>query len=276
MTGRETPSELVRIAKGHVVEVRREGKGRPYIWLHSAFRGPMALEALFRHLKTNLELEGLSAQHFLPWLPGFGRSSPSSEPGVRPYEMADSIVNLIEKLELRAVRMIGYSLGANVAAIVANQLSDVIDKLVILGVAIEGSDLMVYRQLLSLTAAHDWDGIVHFTAQNLVGTKNREQYLKMAPLTRKQVSAKGFEEDLMRVLDSGTRLDVFPEVEKLSVPTLLISGLDDPFVPGREKREVLKHNPDIQMVLLEGVGHNDLVFPMQVDLGPYVMDFWRP
>jgi len=266
---------LVKISEARQIDLQTEGEGRPFLWLHSAFRGPAGFDGLISSVQTRLRREGVEAKHYLPYLSGFGRSSPCSEPGVFPYEMADDIERLIEKLNLRGVHLIGYSLGANVASIIANRMSDRVDSLVLLGIAIEGSDLNVYRQLLSLCTAKDWDEVVRFTAQNLVGTKNRDGYLKMMSLVRKQVSSKEFEDDLVRILCSEARLDVFPELKQLSVPTLMVSGDEDHFAPGHEKREALKHNRNIDTVFLEGTGHNELVFPLQVDVTPYMFRFWR-
>jgi pimeloyl-ACP methyl ester carboxylesterase len=188
--------------------------------------------------------------------------------------MAEDIIKLIEHWDLTDLRMIGYSLGANVGSIVSNKIPERIQSLVLLGTAIEGSDLNVYRELHTQFTNEDWEGIVNTIAMRLVGENNREQYLKMMPLVKKQVSSERFERDLLRLLDMKTRLDVFPEIEKLTVPTLMISGLQDPFVPRPDRRELLCTKSNFQTKFLEGVGHNEVVFPRQVNLVDDILDFW--
>lgn len=266
--------ELIELSNKRVVDLETRGTGTPILWLHSGFRGRSGLDGIVKAYMRELDKRAVSSKHYLPNLAGFGRSSRGPTPGANPYDMARDIIALIEHLDLQRLKIVGYSLGANVATIISNRLPARIDKVVLLGTAIEGSDLEVYRDLLQRYREEDWEGIVEIIAHRLVGDRYREQYLKMMPLVKKQVSSERFESDLSRILNAETRLDVFPELERLESPTLMISGLQDPFVPRPSRIRILQGNSNIHLKLLPEVGHNEMVFPRQVDLVDDIMSFW--
>jgi pimeloyl-ACP methyl ester carboxylesterase len=266
--------EFIELDNQRIIDVLSYGSGSPHIWLHSGFRGRIGISNLIKTVERELQKRNLTIRQFIPHLSGFGQSSATISPGANPFEMAEDIIKYIEQQNLADIRLIGYSLGANVGSIVSNRIPERIQSLVLLGTAIEGSDLNVYRELHTKYSNEDWEGIVNTIAVKLVGDNNRDQYLKMMPLVKKQVSSERFERDLVRLLDMKTRLDVFPEIEKLVVPTLMISGLQDPFVPRPERRDLLDSKSNIQSKFLEGVGHNEVVFPRQVNLIDDILEFW--
>jgi pimeloyl-ACP methyl ester carboxylesterase len=274
MTTVQQGIQCITTNRGRVVDLLVEGLGEPILWLHSGFRGREGILGLFK--KTNREMNRMNreALNLLPNMTGFGDSSQGVKAGANPYEMAEDIIELIQELNLRNVKIVGYSLGANVAAILANQVPDYIQNLVLLATAIEGSDLEVYRSLLELYYAENWEGIISLIAQQLVGDKNRPGYLRMMPLAKKQVTSERFKNDLIRIIGAEKRLDVFDELEKNDLPTLMISGKQDPFVPRPERIEQLSKKGNIQIHLLEGIGHNEVVFPRQVDISGYMFGFW--
>lgn len=267
--------QMVHLHDNRIVDCLHYGSGNPHLWLHSGFRGRIGLSTLIRAVERDLKKRNMTVTEYVPHLAGFGESTSGKGPGANPYEMADDIVGLVMKLDVSDLRLTGYSLGANVAAIVANKIPERVRNLVLIATAIEGGDLNVYRDLYTQYTKKDWDGIIQTIAYRLVGDKNREQYLKLAPLVTKQIRSRSFKQDLLRLLDTGTRLDVFPEVEKLSVPTLMISGLQDPFIPSLERRKILEANGNITMKLIDGTGHNEMVFPRQVHFTDDLMSFWH-
>ena len=187
--------------------------------------------------------------------------------------MKNNIEELLSVFDTPAIDIIGFSLGANVASLLANSIPERIGRVVLLGTAIEGESLEIYRRLLSLYNKKDWKGIVNEIAMHLVGRKNRSQYLKMFPLVKKQVSSERFSQDLTRILSSGVRLDVFNEIEKITHSTLMISGTDDPFIPSLSRIQILKRKQNIKLILVDGIGHNEIVFPKQIDLSDKIIEF---
>lgn len=264
---------IIRINDEMVIDLYVKGTGRPILWLHSGFRGRNGLLNLFRVVERELSKETELRMHLLPNLPGFGRSTPYDKEGTNPYLFAKALGQLLELIDCTTLSIVGYSLGANTAAVLANMLEKKVNRLILLSTAIEGSCLSIYRHLIDLWKSGMWDEIIEVIAGELVGKKNREHYRRMAPLLRKQISSEEFANDLSRILIANTRIDVFPEIEKLSCPTLMISGEDDPFVLSPEKRKIIASKDNIELIILEGIGHNELVFPKQVDLTRKILDF---
>jgi len=264
----------LHLDNGRIIDLLDDGSGEPFLWLHSGFRGRNGLAILVNQVKRDLKKKGIRARHILPNMSGFGRSSPASQPGLDPYEIATDISDLLATMDLRNVHLVGYSMGANVSTVVANRDPKRVSDLILIASAIEGANLEVYRWILGAYEKQDWEGIVKFVVDNLVGSQSRESYLKLLPLLRKQVALGSFWDDLKRILDSGTRFDVFPEIKRISVPTLLISGSEDPFAPDPSRFSMLEDNQNLRVTMLPGVGHNDIVFPRQVNLVEHLYEFW--
>jgi len=268
-------SQIISLSNKCKVDLYVQGNGYPVLWLHSGFRGRIGLTNLISAVERKLKQKKVEWLNIIPNLPGFGDSTSGPSENTNPYELADTLEELILYLNYPSLNIIGFSLGANITSILANRIPEKLNKIVLLGTAIEGKNLDIYRRLLDLHNGEKWEEIVNVIALNLVGSKNRSQYLKMIPLVRKQVSSVRFSQDLNRILSSGVRLDVFEEVKNITLPTLMISGKDDPFVPTPERIDIIKQNENIRFILLDGIGHNELVFPRQVDLSTQIIQFFE-
>jgi pimeloyl-ACP methyl ester carboxylesterase len=266
-------TQIINLSDSHQVDLLVQGQGHPVLWLHSGFRGRIGLGNLVSVVDRKLKEKNHEWLNLIPNLPGFGKSTSGPSQNTNPYELADIIEDLVNHLNFPQIDLIGYSLGANIASILVSRIPEQFERIVLLGTAIQGKNLDVYRSLLELYNAGDWDGIVSAIANTLVGSNNRQQYLKMMPLVRKQVSSKRFSEDLSRILSSGVRLDVFDEIMNIQQPTLMISGSDDPFVPTKERIQLIRQKVNIRFILLDGIGHNELVFPRQVDISDQIIHF---
>jgi len=264
---------MIKLNNQMEIDLYVKGNGRPILWLHSGFRGRDGLINLFRVIEGKLADDNRTFKHLLPNLPGFGRSASYHKESMNPYMFAETLLQMIEFLNCTPLSIVGYSLGANTAAVLANMLGNKAQKLVLLGTAIEGSSLSIYRHLIDLWESERWSEIIEVIVTELVGRKNREHYRRMALLLKKQISSDEFARDLKRILSAKTRLNVFPEIERLSCSTLMISGEEDPFVLSPEKREIVSAKDNVELVILEGIGHNELVFPRQVDLSQKLLDY---
>lgn len=265
--------QIVKLSSDTQIDLLVQGSGKPVMWLHSGFRGRIGLGNLISTVERKLNQADIHWRNIIPNLPGFGESTSTSSQNNNPYELTENIEELVTLLDYPSIDIIGFSLGANVASILVNRIPDRIRRVVLLGTAVEGRSLDVYRKLLELYDREDWEGIVNKIALSLVGRKNRRQYLKMMPLVKKQVASERFAIDLTRIVSSGVRLDIFNELEKIPHPTLMISGEDDPFRPTPKRLEVLQKKENIKLILLEGIGHNEMVFPRQIDLSDQILEF---
>src|ERR1700704_2025622 len=109
---------------GANIEILRRGKGRPLLFLHPhiGMHGSQALiEALARH-----------AQVIAPSHPGFGHSElPKGMATVD--DMSYLYLDLLEKLDLREVVVIGASFGGWLAAEIATKSTERLSRLVMIG-----------------------------------------------------------------------------------------------------------------------------------------------
>ncbi|MFW9964801.1 MAG: alpha/beta fold hydrolase [Candidatus Sifarchaeia archaeon] len=265
--------QIIKLPNNSRIDLLVRGGGNPVLWLHSGFRGRVGIENLVSSIERKLKQSDKEWLHLIPNLPGFGESSQTISKNNNPYELTANIEELVNLLDYPRIDVIGFSLGANIASILVNSIPKRFRRVVLLGTAIEGRNLEVYRQLLNLYYKRDWDGIVNEIAERLVGSRNRSQYIKMMPLVKKQVSSESFSRDLVRILSSGVRHDIFEELKKMSHTALMISGTDDPFAPTPTRAQVLERKNNIKFILIDGIGHNEIVFPRQIDLSDQIIEF---
>lgn len=104
------------------------GAGEPIIFLHNAFsRGILAFSAQISVLQTKYRC-------ILPDLRGHGRTLCNELKWTIP-QLADDIVELMDKLKISKVNLIGFSMGGGVALYIANKYPDRVRSLITIGTA---------------------------------------------------------------------------------------------------------------------------------------------
>lgn len=187
-------------------------------------------------------------------LPGHGHTPPASWD-----ETVDAIGALIDR---RAV-LIGYSQGARIALAVAARFPERVERLVLESCAAglhRRHDRVLRRRadedLAQSINAHGvdafvshWEGLPMF--EGLRSLPEREQQALRA--RRVSHTADGLASAL-RLLGQGAQPDLFPQLQGLRVPTLLLSGTEDVKYT-RLARQLAAELPMGWRVSFSGVGH---------------------
>jgi pimeloyl-ACP methyl ester carboxylesterase len=109
---RTATSHAVRLADGRVLHVREwPGRGRPLVLLHGLLDSGAGWDDLAR----------ASAHRCLAFdLPGFGGSDPPTRPRLSAY--AEDVAEALDQLRVRALTLVGHSLGGGIATAVAERM----------------------------------------------------------------------------------------------------------------------------------------------------------
>ncbi len=210
---------LVRGLKINYIAGENFEKSRPTIlMIHGAGQSSLTwkyqLDSLKSHSKFNL---------FVIDLPGHGKSEGSGFKSVREY--SGFIKAIADALDLQKLILVGHSMGGGVVQVFALEYPEVVYACVLVGTGVR---LRVAKETLEAVK------------------NNYEAYCKIAP-TRSFTSfspeelKKRFVEGLLRTPQqivhqdfiACDEFDITSEVEKIKVPTLIVSSTEDMLTPVR-------------------------------------------
>ena len=113
------------LKSGRQVHYAEAGEGEPLLLLHSAPRSSRAYRLLLPHLTPKFRA-------IAPDLPGFGQSDPLKG-GVTMDALADAMAEFLDALGIVKAHVFGYHTGNKVAAALAANHSELVDRLILCG-----------------------------------------------------------------------------------------------------------------------------------------------
>lgn len=227
------------------------GQGRPVIILHGLLGSNRNWQGIARSLSDNHHV-------ITPDLRNHGKSDHAD--GMSYEEMADDVIFLIKKLDLKNIILIGHSMGGKVAMTLALNYPDYISSLIIVDIApvhynqnfkhlIEA---MTSIDLSTLQNRNDAEaqlnkvtqetGVVQFVLQNLVLKDNKFSWR----INLQQISV------------SLTSISQFPARFKTSecrLPTLFLGGSESSYIRSIHNQKIFEHFPSAEIIMLDGAGH---------------------
>lgn len=195
-------------------------------------------------------------------LPGFGETS-SAGIDYSMEDVAHGISNIIERLQLQDVYMLGYSMGGRVALSFAVTHSDQLSGLILESASpgINDAAAKEERIIVDFERAREimtdfekfvasWGSLSLFNTQQDLSDKaqrmQQEVRLRQNPL---EVA------DSLKKYGTGMQPSYWPHLEDIHVPVLQITGaMDDKFIAINE--DMNRHFPDAAMTVIDGAGHN--------------------
>ncbi|MFN8624972.1 MAG: 2-succinyl-6-hydroxy-2,4-cyclohexadiene-1-carboxylate synthase [Candidatus Binatia bacterium] len=220
---------LVRIGDVRL-QVAVAGQGEPLVLLHgftgSAAQWGLQILAFAEHFRT-------VAVDLL----GHGGSDAPADPGrYRMERCVSDLAALLDAVDVRHARWLGYSMGARVALAWALTYPERVDALVLEGVSPGIEDSEERRQRArhdeALAEQIEHDGVEAFVdawmRQPLFASQARlgPEILAMARAARCANSAVGLSNSL-RGMGTGAQASLWPRLPALDVPTLLAVGAED-------------------------------------------------
>ena len=229
---------------------------------------------------TVLLLTGLAAKR-LGWfrqLEQFGRyyrtialdhrDTGDSDEVIEAYtisDLADDAATVLKALGVQRVHIVGISLGGFVALQFALRYPELVDKLVLTSTSAGGSTHVPPSEEMMEMLGRSREGVE-------IGELARKNYASiMAP-----GYAESHPEDLERIaeiaryrpqspaaylrqLQAGMTYDVAQQLDRISIPTLVIHGELDPLVPVENGRYLAQNIKEARLILYPHVGHIPII-----------------
>ncbi len=222
----------------------RSGSGAPLLLIHGFPLDHAFWNPLLPHLEAHFDC-------VVPDLRGFG-DSPAAERGYSLDEMAADLGSLLSELRLPAAFLAGHSMGGYVAMAFARCFGSQL-----LGLGILGSQSAADTPEKK---AARYDTIAQVKRQGINAVLGMAEKLSANPehlpilqqLIQRQSPA-----GVMGALQAmAERPDSLPALSALTVPIVIVHGLEDSLVPPARAREIKAALPFALLTELPGIGHS--------------------
>jgi pimeloyl-ACP methyl ester carboxylesterase len=236
------------------VQVHRAGEGKPILFIHGWAMGGRA----FAH---QLDLIEMGFEVIAPDLPGFAGTAPAPEsPTIET--MAQILGELIERLDLSGVILVGWSMGATIAwqlaaknskrlsAVVSIDMSPMVGSSGDWALGLIGgvSEQRTLDAMVSMQS--DWKSYCELFLNRILLVPNTE--------LRAGLSALANQADPRTAAATWLSLTQFDARQKLStidLPALTVHGGSSALYRQEVGSEIARLMPDCEDVVLSGVGH---------------------
>jgi pimeloyl-ACP methyl ester carboxylesterase len=186
------------------------------------------------------------------------------DPAYTLDDLADDAVGVLDALDIRAAHVVGASMGGFIAQLVAINHPDRVLSLTSIMSGPGGEDAVPPTPetavVLIQAPGPTREERIAFAVQTkrvLVGEGNpfdvEEERRRAELLYDRSYHPLGFGRQLVAILAARSRMEALPGV---TVPTLVVHGIDDPLVPLENGRLVAAAVPGARLMELEGTGHN--------------------
>jgi pimeloyl-ACP methyl ester carboxylesterase len=214
---------------------------------------------------------GLSSKIEHPTRPKLARAALASLFGIRiraPYlldDMAQDTVGLLDALELPRAHVVGASMGGMIAQIVAAKHAERVESLTLIMTTsgnprLPGPRLDLRLRLIRPPAAFDRETLIRHSMETwrLIGSPEfpapeHELRARIERSYDRSSYRHGLARQTLAIIASGSRV---PLLKRITAPTLILHGKEDPLVPVSGAHDLARHIQGARLEVIKGMGHD--------------------
>jgi 3-oxoadipate enol-lactonase len=191
-----------------------------------------------------------------PDLRGFGETTAAG-----PYSMdqyADDVAQLISRLEVSRVVIVGLSMGGYVAFAFWRRYKDLVRGLVLADTRSTADTEEAKRkryELIALAQERGSDAVAAAQITGMLGSTTRENHPDIVERVRQMLAAAPVEGVIGALKAMIDRPDSTPTLPTITVPTLVIVGEEDVLTPPKDARAMHEKIAGSRLELIRGAGH---------------------
>jgi 3-oxoadipate enol-lactonase len=175
-----------------------------------------------------------------------------------PYEIGDiagDVLSLMDRLDIERASFCGLSLGGMVGMWLGANAPERVDRLVLMCTSSHMAPASAWAER---AAAVREAGTVEAVADGVVERWLTPPYARAHPEIREQLRAMLASQPTdgyVECCGAIERLDLRDDLQRISAPTLVIGGEDDPATPPEHQRLIAERIPGARLVLLRDAAH---------------------
>jgi 3-oxoadipate enol-lactonase len=208
--------------------------------------------------RSQLDSMGEGVRVLVPDLPGFGQSAPlpDTEPTMPDY--ANQLALWAGEVGLDKFVLVGHSMGGYIAFAFARGYAHMLSGLGLVCTR-PGPDTEQAKQGRYTQIAQVWDrgpqAVVDAMLPRLFSPRTKDANPGLVEQVRELMLRQNPEGIVSALRAMASRPDSFPMLEKIQVPTLVVSGLDDAIIPAEEADLMAATIPGARQERIDGAGH---------------------
>jgi esterase len=222
-----------------------EGEGEPIILLHGLFGSLSNLGVLTRHLHNHYQTITVDLRNhgLSPW---------SSE---MSYSlMADDISQLIEKLKLQQVTVIGHSMGGKISMQLLANLPEAIKQVIVLDIAPVNYPLNLHQDVFMALDESIKSGLSDSKA--IIAIMQHYITLPVAQFLLKSFKHGSWLFNFKAIRNNYSYLAGWQTIETCYKPIYFLKGSHSDYIKPSYHQDILEQFPLAQIFTIDGAGHN--------------------
>ena len=233
---------LPELRRSGPIAYREAGEGPALLLLHGIGGNSRTWEEQYRAFAGSRRVIGWDA-------PGFGGSDPAPEQTADCW--ADEAMGLLDRLGVTTAVLLGHSMGGIIAPRVVSRHPGRIEKLILSGTraGFVGALGFEERQREFDTLTSEERGRTRAAVMAAPGARP-EVLARLAGIAG-EVSREAFAGGVAVLNGTDNRAIL----QSLSIPALVLCGMDDGIAPPERGEEIAALLPDVRMTCFEGAGH---------------------
>ncbi len=173
---------------------------------------------------------------------------------------AETIKELIEKLNLGKIHLLGISYGGEVAIKFALAHEDMLHSLILSNVPFKTNGMLRYSAKRWADVFKTYDGIAFFReVSQLIYSENfydeHPDWLTEKEKFFNQILPKEWYDGMVRLLESGDDYDPENELHKINTKTLIIGGNMDRITPVKYQQQIAAKIKNSTLLIVDGAAH---------------------
>lgn len=219
-----------------------EGSGKDVLVIHGWGANINTIMPIVNILKDKFRVHAID-------LPGFGLSSQPKEV-INSFQYAEIIKKYIDKMEIDKITLIGHSFGGKLSIILGSKYPELVEKIVL----IDSAGLIPKRGPKYYIKVYSFKTLKLLYKNLFFWIKDDEKleklYKKFGSTDYKEASGV-----MRKILVTVVNENLFPLLNKIKAPTLLIWGENDTATPLYMGKIMEKEIKDSGLIVFEGAGH---------------------
>lgn len=229
-----------------------EGSGKTLVFIHGLSDSLLYWEFLASNLKDNYQVLRVDLQ-------GHGESKLENEE-ITLNTYVNDLNNLLERLNISKVNLIGFSLGSAVALSFAAKYPQKVDCLVLMSAFYKADSTLTdtlnqFKNALEIGFEEFYDVILPMVLCEEVIDANKEELELLKGMASQTANTEAY----IKAVDVCLNLNAENDLPKIDVPTLILASSHDEISQLEMQKELSSKIKNSKLIVFDNVKHNLLV-----------------